>query len=950
MVRSRTPSQGGGSQGFEMERKYSVPSNPDARAFSGNASEDLHAWSIYRQNLNSDFTDSALGSTDKSPLPYGNFQLRDTTVQSILSHPRYGPKSTLGSNMYTYLKFGLPRVFPPNHESSRSGRGTPQHFIRNASARPKTRSHKLGSSRGPRDGSSGYDSSDNEIPNHHYKHNRKYRSDPDFRMQNAHPMYHHQHGEHLPSLPLAVMQQGGIRTSGRRDQQWNRHKSVSEANLLAMEYNRGYHPASPQHLHRDPRRASVAEFGHYGPHMHHDVVDHSMMGHITKPVSKAESQFSVPTSRKGPSVVRSDYTGPEDELSAGFIYPHLQVNQVALWPKSSSCFYTRSHLLISETSFEARGGDLLAIMATSELEGTAILDLLAGRQSPVQGEILLNGQRVRSDTLKSRVAYAQNDPNLCTDMTALQLMRFHYDLKKPTDKLGYLKIDSSDRINLLIEELGLEQVRNTKVSSMTVSERRRLNVACHLLQDTDIVVLDQPTRGMDIFDTFFLIEYLRQWANGGAGGSSLGRIVILTLHPPTYEIFMMLSRILLISAGRVMFSGRRRDMLPYFALVDYPCPNFKNPSDYYLDLVTLDDLSAEAMLESSQRIEQLGEIFRQKQPPLSDPGPPSALPMPIRHSNFLVQSFVLFTKAMVYTQPGTFIKWLTLVMMAASLSLILGGVFWDIPNTDPQLILNDRLGYHYAVMCLVPWPLILYMTVNEVKNNKKTVERDIKDGLYGRITYIFTKTVVNLFPSLFIWLIYVIPSYSMSGLYMQNLNNYDGFYIYIGVMLLYLSCLQSLHLALIYVLPFSDLASILASTISLFIFLVGGYILHYRDMPYYIAWLKHISPASWLFPYVLNRELSQEAIESSSIAPLCRNKQVQHQDIIVQLPCPPPNGTQVLFNYGFLQAQNQIFDYGNVPLAMCVFYVICFVVACMGFMCNCGKRRGSNDYGDSNKP
>lgn len=67
-----------------------------------------------RQNLNSDFTDSALGSSDKSPLPYGNFQLRDTTVHSILNHPRYGPKSPLGSNMYTYLKFGLPRVFPPN--------------------------------------------------------------------------------------------------------------------------------------------------------------------------------------------------------------------------------------------------------------------------------------------------------------------------------------------------------------------------------------------------------------------------------------------------------------------------------------------------------------------------------------------------------------------------------------------------------------------------------------------------------------------------------------------------------------------------------------------------------------------------------------------------------------------------------------------------------------------
>ena len=76
-------------------------------------SEDLHAWSIYRQNLNSDFTDSALGSSEKSPAPYGNFHLRDQTVQSILANPKYGPRSELGNNMYTYLKFGLPRVLAP---------------------------------------------------------------------------------------------------------------------------------------------------------------------------------------------------------------------------------------------------------------------------------------------------------------------------------------------------------------------------------------------------------------------------------------------------------------------------------------------------------------------------------------------------------------------------------------------------------------------------------------------------------------------------------------------------------------------------------------------------------------------------------------------------------------------------------------------------------------------
>ena len=56
------------------------------------------------------------------------------------------------------------------------------------------------------------------------------------------------------------------------------------------------------------------------------------------------------------------------------------------------------------------------------------------------------------------------------------------------------------------------------------------------------VVLDQPTKGMDIFDTFFLVEYLRQWAGRG-------RIVIMTLQPPTYEILTMISKVLLLSTG-----------------------------------------------------------------------------------------------------------------------------------------------------------------------------------------------------------------------------------------------------------------------------------------------------------------------------------------------------------------------------------------------------------------
>lgn len=88
----------------------------------------------------------------------------------------------------------------------------------------------------------------------------------------------------------------------------------------------------------------------------------------------------------------------------------------------------------------------MGIMATSEEEGTALLEIVAGLRNPVLGNIILNGQEVKGHNLKSRVAFVQNDAHLCKDMTVLQTLRFHYDLRKPTDKLGYLKISPIERV------------------------------------------------------------------------------------------------------------------------------------------------------------------------------------------------------------------------------------------------------------------------------------------------------------------------------------------------------------------------------------------------------------------------------------------------------------------------------------------------------------------------
>lgn len=83
------------------------------------------------------------------------------------------------------------------------------------------------------------------------------------------------------------------------------------------------------------------------------------------------------------------------------------------------------------------------------------------------------------------------------------------------------------------------------------------------------------------------------------------------------------------------------------------------------------------------------------------------------------------------------------MILAASMSLIIGALFWDIPSTDAQLNLNDRLGFHYTIMCISIWPILITLTAAEIRRNRNYVERDIKDGLYGRFVYIITKVPIH---------------------------------------------------------------------------------------------------------------------------------------------------------------------------------------------------------------
>lgn len=91
---------------------------------------------------------------------------------------------------------------------------------------------------------------------------------------------------------------------------------------------------------------------------------------------------------------------------------------------------------------------------------------------------------------------------------------------------------------------------------------------------TAILLLDEPTTGLDSYTARHLVKNLAELAHSG-------KMVILSIHQPRYDIFGLLDKVALLSAGSMVYYGGAHQMVDYFTLAGYPCPRFANPLDHY---------------------------------------------------------------------------------------------------------------------------------------------------------------------------------------------------------------------------------------------------------------------------------------------------------------------------------------------------------------------------------
>jgi ABC-type multidrug transport system ATPase subunit len=191
------------------------------------------------------------------------------------------------------------------------------------------------------------------------------------------------------------------------------------------------------------------------------------------------------------------------------------------------------------------------------------------------GDLQFNNTIPSDDVIRSLTSYVVQDDNaLLPSLTVRETLHFAAIIRLPQHLTKSQKIARAEEV---LAKLGLRHCADTLIGSEFVKgisggEKRRVSIAVQILTDPKILLLDEPSSGLDAHTAHSMMELLQALAMEG-------RTVICTIHQSRSDLFPLFGRLLLLAnGGRMIFAGRGQEMMSYFEQAGYTCPTFANPA------------------------------------------------------------------------------------------------------------------------------------------------------------------------------------------------------------------------------------------------------------------------------------------------------------------------------------------------------------------------------------
>ena len=197
------------------------------------------------------------------------------------------------------------------------------------------------------------------------------------------------------------------------------------------------------------------------------------------------------------------------------------------------------HTAIEKVSFEVKEGEILGLLGPNGAGKTTTMRIITCFMPPSEGSVQVAGYDCfeQPQEVKRHIGYLPEAPPLYQELTVTEYLRF----------VGALKRLSASRIEgqifKVIEQLGLESVRYRVIGHLSKGFRQRVGLAQALIHDPPVLILDEPTAGLDPKQIIEIREVIR----GLAGSHTL----ILSTHILS-EATAICDRVVIIDRGRIV--------------------------------------------------------------------------------------------------------------------------------------------------------------------------------------------------------------------------------------------------------------------------------------------------------------------------------------------------------------------------------------------------------------
>jgi ABC-2 type transport system ATP-binding protein len=197
---------------------------------------------------------------------------------------------------------------------------------------------------------------------------------------------------------------------------------------------------------------------------------------------------------------------------------------------------------VDNISFEVKTGEILGFLGPNGAGKTTTMKMITGYLSVAEGDIQIGGKSLKDtgDEIKRHIGYLQENNPLYLDMPVIEYLRFCAALQGVADS----KIE--ERIRLMVSKCGLNAEKHKKIGELSKGYRQRVGLAQAMIHDPAILVLDEPTTGLDPNQIVEIRKLIREIGKE--------KTVILSTHILP-EVEATCDRILIINKGKIVADG-----------------------------------------------------------------------------------------------------------------------------------------------------------------------------------------------------------------------------------------------------------------------------------------------------------------------------------------------------------------------------------------------------------